>query len=301
MTERPGAERLDDVRERLASFRERLPTPITTTIDVGVATYQAWRDDRTIRLGAGLAYYGLFSLASVFSISLWMVQVLSSRADVENFLATALEDALGDAAPDAATTISNALDQVSGGSLGLVGLVSLLITGSLFFLALEDALNQIWGVPVRHGIRWTIRRRLTSFLVLFGAASAIILSVAVQAVTSLVERIIPGSLGSNALGSLMATGLGLLVLVVAVILLLLFLPSADVSRRAAIVSGVVTAGLLVVGTALIGWYLRTFGATSVTGAAASILAILFWIFYEAQILLAGAQLSKVLTLRRSDG
>ena len=130
--ERPAGERLAAARARVEAYGERVPTPIRSTVAVLMATYEAWRKDRTIRLGAGLAYYGLFSLASVFSISLWMVQVLSSRSEVENFLAEALENSLGDQAPDAANATANMLDQVAGEQLGLVGLASLLITGSLW-------------------------------------------------------------------------------------------------------------------------------------------------------------------------
>lgn len=282
---------------RAEAWADDLPGPVRAFVGTMLTTYAEWRDDRTIRLGAGLAYYGLFSLASVFTISLWMVKLFGDRADVEEYLTAAFDQALGEAAPNAAASISAAIDDSIGGQIGLVGLVSLLITGSLFFLALEDALHQIWGIPVRHGFGWTIRRRLTSLLVLLAAAATLILSLAVQAVSSIAERFFPGAFGSAAFASALASTASILVLAMAVILLFRYLPSVEVDRRAALIAGVVTSLLLIVGTNVIGWYLREFGATSVTGAAASVIAILVWIFYEAQILLAGAQLSKVLTRR----
>lgn len=294
-------ERLEQLQRRFRAWVDRLPRPVRSFVLIIRTTYEEWRDDRTIRLGAGLAYYGLFSLASVFTLSLWMVQLLGSRSDVEQYLTTALDDALGEAAPEAASAISAALHDSVGNQLGLVGLASLLITGSLFFIALEDALNQIWGVPVKHGFRWTIRRRLTSFLVLLAAAATLIASLAVQAISSIAERFFPGAFGSAAFASALASGLSTLVLAGAIVLLFAYLPSADVKRGAALVAGVATSVLLIVGTNVIGWYLRRFGATSVTGAAASIIAILIWIFYEAQILLAGAQLAKVLSRRFATG
>lgn len=299
MTDPDIKPRLETLQARYDALIRRLPRPARDFTRLMMETYAEWRDDRTIRLGAGLAYYGLFSLASVFTLTLWILQLVSNRADLQSYLESAFEEALGQTAPNAAESFASAVDGVGGAQLGLVGLVSLLITGSLFFLALEDALNQIWGVPVRHGFRWTVRRRLTSLLVLFGAAGTLILSVSVQAVTSLAERLIPGTVGSAAIVSLLATGLGWLVLAGAIILLFRYLPSADVDRRSALIGGVATSALLIVGTSIIAWYLRRFGATSVTGAASSIIAVLVWIFYEAQILLAGAQLSKVLA-RRGD-
>ena len=62
-------------------------------------------------------------------------------------------------------------------------------------------------------------------------------------------------------------------------------------------AAVATSGLLVVGTALIGWYLRTVGASSVGGVASTPIAILVWIYYEAQILLAGVHFGRVLAER----
>jgi membrane protein len=79
------------------------------------------------------------------------------------------------------------------------------------------------------------------------------------------------------------------------VLLFRFLPPARVRWRPAIICGVATGALLVVGTALISWYLRSFGASSLTGAAAAVLGVLVWIYYEAQILLAGAQMCKILS------
>lgn len=270
-------------------------------IRIVLDTYGSWRNDRTIRLGAGLAYYGLFSLASVLTLSLGIIRLLGQRSEVEGYLSERFEDAFGDIGVEAAELITEQLDGSAGAQLGLIGLGSLLVTGSLFFLALEDALNQIWGVPVRSGIRSTIRRRLVAFLVLFAAALTLVASLTVQTVTSLLESFVPNSVvGFSAVSTLVTSLLSWSLLAGAVVLLFRFLPSAEVPWRPAIVSGVASAALLVIGTALVGRYLRTFGGSSLSGAASSVLAVLVWIFFEAQILLAGAQLSKVLTTSRRD-
>ena len=279
---------------RLRSITSLGPVAVRVVVD----TYGSWRADRTIRLGAGLAYYGLFSLASVLTLSLGIVRLLGRRNDVDSYLAQRFEEIFGEIGAELSGMLAEQLSGGTGAQLGLIGLGSLLVTGSLFFLALEDALNQIWGMPVRVGIRSSIRRRLVAFLVLFGAALTLVVSLAVQTSSSLIEALLPGeALGVSALVSFVASSLSWLVLAGAVVLLFRFLPSADIPWRPAITSGVATSALLIVGTALIGAYLRRFGATSLSGAASSLLAVLFWIYYEAQILLAGAQLLKVLTER----
>ncbi len=279
------------VADRLRPTGERA----RLVLRIVMRTYDSWRKDRTIRLGAGLAYYGLFSLASVLTLSFGMLQFVTKRSDTEAWLTERFEELLGDSGVDLASMLAERLDGAVGTQLGLIGLGSLIVTGSLFFVALEDALNQIWGMPVRPGIRASIRRRLVAFVVLIATAATLIVSLTVQAVTSLLTAIVPGSAADSiAFNSLIASSLSWLLLAGAVCLLLRFLPSADVAWRAAMISGGVTSALLIVGTALIGWYLRTFAVSSVSGAASAVIAVLVWIYYEAQILLAGAQLSKVL-------
>lgn len=273
-------------------------TPPAGRRELVAATYVAWRDDRTMRLGAGLAYYGLFSLASVLAVALGLLRVIGQSEAVEAVL---VERATALAGPDAADAVASflvELDGSAGTQLGLIGLASLLVTGSVFFLALEDALNQIWHVPVAAGIRSSLRRRLTSLVVLLASAATLVIALGAQSATAFLGALLPGAVGeSTALGSLLTSVLGTAVLAAALSLLFRFLPAIDPGRRAAVSSAVPTAVVLVVGTALVGWYLRTIGAGSLGGVASVPLAVLFWIYAEAQILLVGAQLSKVLARR----
>lgn len=266
--------------------------------EVVVRTYESWRDHRTIRLGAGLSYYGLFSLSSVVAVSVALLRIIGRSDAVEEAIRERIELFVG---PDGAASVAALFEELegpSGTSIGLIGLGSLLVTGSLFFLALEDAMNQIWDVPVRSGLTSSVRRRLVSLVVLLGAALTLVSAFAVQTASSLLERFVPGSAeGLQAVAALVSNALGWGVLVVALALLFRYLPAVELSWRPVLIAAGVTSGLLVVGTALIGWYLRTIGASSVGGAASTPIAILVWIYYEAQILLAGVHLSRILAER----
>lgn len=257
-----------------------------------VATYASWRDHRTMRLGAGLAYYGLFSLSSVLAVAIGMLQIFGRSRAVEEAVAERVVELVG---PGGAETVASLFETFDGasGTIGLIGLGSLLVTGSLFFLALEDAFQQIWDVPVTPGLRSTVRRRLVSLLVLLAASVTLVTALAVQAAASLLERFVPGS-SAGAVAALISSALGWSVLAVALALLFRYLPPAAPPWRAALIAAFVTGVLLVVGTSLIGWYLRTVGASSVGGVASTPIVVLIWIYYEAQILLAGAHLAKLL-------
>ncbi|MDY7104164.1 MAG: YihY/virulence factor BrkB family protein [Actinomycetota bacterium] len=270
-------------------------------VSFAAGLYRSWRNDRTIRLGAGLAYYGLFSLASVLTLSLWIVRLVTHSADTEEVIRGRLEEVFGAIGPDVAQTVAENIEG-AGGSLGLIGVGSLLVSGSLFFMALEDALNQIWDVPVRAGVRVSVRRRLVSLAILLAASLVIVAAVMAQTIMTWLAGVLLGSSDESAPLALL-THLGSWLLLATVLTALYgFLPATTVDRRAAVISGAATAAMIVVGTAAIGWYLRTFGVASISGAASSLLAVLVWIFYEAQILLAGAQLSKALDRsRRATG
>lgn len=261
-------------------------------------TYRSWRAHRTIRLGAGLAYYGLFSLTSVLAVTLGLVGIVGRSQTVEDAIVIRVEELVG---PSGAATVASFFERLtgsSGASIGLIGLGSLLITGSLFFLALEDAIQQIWDIPVRGGITISLRRRLVSLLVLLGTALTLVVAVAVQAVANVFDRLVPGSAPLlQAVSAVLTALLGLGVLAAALALLFRFLPSAAVGWIPATIAATVTAALLVVGTIAIGWYLRTVGVASVGGVASTPIVILVWIYYEAQILLAGVHLSRVLEER----
>ena len=80
-------------------------------------------------------------------------------------------------------------------------------------------------------------------------------------------------------------------------LLFRYLPDARVPWGPVLVGAAVTAVMLAVGTVLVGAYLRRYAASSLVGVTGSVFLVLLWIYYEAQILLAGAEFTRVLSLR----
>ena len=262
-------------------------------------TYEAWRDDRTMRLGAGLAYYALFTVVPLLALTAALADRVFGVADLQAYLANLLSG-LGPLDADAASKaiIDGLTERQVQSSLGIVGLASLLFASSLVFLALVDAVNSIWAVPVRTGFRNTIRRRLISFVMVLATGGVLVAGVAVAAVTGAAERIIPGNVGLLEALSPVISGLASwAALVGAVTMLFRYIGPVRVSWPVAGISALITSAMLYLGTVVIGWYLREYGGSSVTGAFGALLGALTFVYYEAQILLVGAQLVKVLTQR----
>lgn len=266
--------------------------------NLGLETYSEWRGHRTIRLGAGLAYYGLFAIVPLLAVALAVAGLVISQADVQEYLADQLSGLLGVDADRVAQALSEVLEGTGVlTGLGLVGAASLFLTASLLVLALQDAFNTIWERPVRSGIRQSVLRRLVAFVVVAAAGAVIIVSFAVNAVTALLDRLAPDLAIVASLQELIGL-LATWVLAIGVVALLFrYLTDVRVPWVPATVGAAITAAMLAVGTVVLGVYLRRYAATSLIGATGSVFLVLLWIYYEAQILLVGAELTRVLTRR----
>lgn len=261
------------------------------------ATYAEWRGHRTIRLGAAVAYYGLFALIPVLTVSLAMAGRLVSNDDVAAYLDDRLVDIFGPDAVGFAESISTTLGS-SGtiAGLGLIGAGALVLAASLLVLSLQDALNTIWELPVRAGFRHSAFRRLGAFLVILAAGLVLVVAFAINSVTAVIDRLVPDVVLLESVSALFGAAASWALGVAVFVLLFRYLPDSRVPWRPALIGGAVTTGLVVAGTSVIGWYLRHFGAASIPGAAGAVALVLLWIYYEAQIVLVGAEFTRVLTL-----
>ncbi len=263
---------------------------------LGVQTYEQWRNHRTMRLGAGLAYYGLFAIVPLLALALAFAGLIISQEDVQTYLADQLS-ALFDVESEAvASALADLLDGTFA-SLGLIGVASLFLSASLLVMALQDAFNTIWERPVRHGIRHSVLRRLAAFVVVLGAGGVIVTSFAINAVTGLLNRIVPNVAVIASLEEVVGLVASWALASGVVALLFRYLPDSRVPWVPVLIGSVITAMVLAVGTVVVGAYVRRYAASSLVGVTGGVLLGLLWIYYEAQILLAGAELTRVLALR----
>jgi len=128
----------------LLAVGKALPSPLFAVISqtVGLVgdTYAAWRRSCTIRLGAGLAYYALFAVVPLLAITLALTEFLFSQEELQAQFAGRLENLLGGEADEIAAVLTEQLGNASTQSgLGVIGGISLLITGIALFVALQDA------------------------------------------------------------------------------------------------------------------------------------------------------------------
>jgi membrane protein len=265
-----------------------------------VLTYRGWRDHRVVRLGAGLAYYGLFALVPLVTAMVLVADLLVTFEAAVAFVAAPLADLLGEDVDVVAASISErAADLQTTGSLGIVGIVAVVVSASLLFVALQDAFNVIWDVPHRVGLQHSVRRRLLAFAVVLLASAVVIVSLAVQAVIGWLREAVPPSTLSL-VGNAQVVSRLVPVVVVAAALALLFvlLAPAGVDLRAAALGGGVTAVLLAAGVAVTGSILQRTAMASASGAASSLFVVLTGLYVGSQIVLVGGEFTRVLSERR---
>jgi membrane protein len=260
-------------------------------------TASDWLEDRVPRMGAALAYYSVFSLAPLLLIAVAVAGMVFGEQAARRELHQQLAEAVGPATAAAAEDVLGESHRSGRDVLGcVIGLAVLLFGASGFFVELQDVLNTIWKVKPRagRGVWGVVRGRLVSFLIVAGAGLLLLVSVAVSTALSGLEQAlgagVPGGGGLWRVVSL-ALSFGLETLVFMMIYKVL--PDTSVGWRDVWVGAVITALLFNVGKYLIGLYLARGAVASAFGAAGSVIVVLVWVYYSSQIVLFGAEFTRV--------
>ncbi|MHB1131804.1 MAG: YihY/virulence factor BrkB family protein [Chloroflexota bacterium] len=265
-------------------------------------TVQKWSQDKASRLAAALAYYTIFSVAPLLVIIVLIVGLVLGPEAARGQLATQLEGVVG---ADTARTLQGWVDaagqQRSGGIVATVfGLGALLLGALGLFGAMQGALDTVWASEPQSGggvvgaIRTQLFNRLQSFAVVLSIGALLLVSF----VASTVIGAIASTFGDRLPGASYVWFLVNIIVSFAVVTLLfavLFkvLPNADVKWGDVWGGAALTALLFVIGKELIGLYLSRAGVGSIYGAAGSLVVVLVWVYYAAQILLLGAEFTHV--------
>lgn len=249
------------------------------------------------RLAAALAFYAVFSLSPLLLIGISIAGLIFGEDAAQGRIVGQIEGTVGtETAELIQTMLAASRDEASGVIALVIGIITLFLGASALFGHLQDALNTIWKAqpPRGGGIRVVIKKRLVSFgLVLFVGLLlilSILLTSGLSVLNEFVAGLAPGIVYLFHVLNLLIT-LGLMTLLFAI--LFKFLPDMDISWREVWVGAAVTAILFLIGTYLIGFYLGRAGPGSVFGAAGSLVVLLLWIYYSAQIFFFGAQFTYV--------
>ncbi len=255
-----------------------------------------WDSDNIARHGAALSFYALFSMAPLLLVVIAISGMLFPPSTVETQLLAEIRAMIGsEGANTVQTVIRNA--SLPGRSIPaiIVGGLTFFLGATAAFAALQGALNAVWNVEPRAGSAiWSfVRTRILSFAMVVGAGFlllvSLVLSAGLSALSDAVGRLIPGPVAVWQAADTLLT-FGVVTLLFAGIYKVLpdvELTWADVWRGAAITAAFFTGGKF-----LIGLYLGQSAIASSYGAAGSLVVLLFWIYYNSQIVLLGAEFTQ---------
>lgn len=266
---------------------------------IGEAAHE-YMADRALRLGAGLAYYGVVTLAPMLVLLVGIAGLFVGEEARNGQLAESISKWVGQGTAQALEDAINNLDVAgSFANLTVFSLVALVFTASVLFVAWKDVLNEIWGVAYRGGVKRTLQRRVFGFAVVGGLAALLVALIVAESILAMLSGLmsdepvldtalrvassaVPILLGTLLLGAVYRYG-----------------PDVDVGWRH------IWPGTFLAIVSLMamfwgyGWYVDSFGSSSVAGVASSALLLIVLVYFVAQILMAAAEFIKV-KQRRAD-
>jgi membrane protein len=252
-----------------------------------------WSRHKDARQGAALAYYSVFSIGPVIVIAISVAGLAFGREAANGEVAASIKGMLGDTGANAVQAM---LADAGRPRQGL--LATLLGTGALVFAAigvvvqLKDALNIVWEVKETQadGIWQFLRSYVVSLAAIlalgFLLLTSMIITVAVAAFAHMIS-----AYGQEWFLHLVSTLISFSVVSVLFAMMFKWLPDAAVDWYDVWLGAIVTAALFELGKSAIGFYIGKQGLESTYGAAASIVVVLIWVYYSAQIVLLGAEIT----------
>lgn len=258
----------------------------------------AWTDDYAPSMGAALSYYTIFSLAPLLLIVISVAGLFFGTEAVRGEIFGQLRGLMGDDAAKAVeailTTVSKPTESITA---AVIGVAVLLIGATAVFGELQDALDRIWRAPVadKSNSLWRLlRTRLLSFGMILGIAFLLMVSLVLGAVMAALGKWMGGVFGSwEVLAQMVNLFVGFALTTVVFAMIYKLMPRVRVRWHDVWFGAVVTSLLFTVGKLLIGLYIGRSGIASAFGAAGSLVVILVWVYYSAQIFLIGAEFTWV--------
>jgi membrane protein len=268
------------------------------------ATMSDWYEDRAQRIGAALAYYTIFALAPGLVIVMALAGLMLGPG-AESQIIGQIRELIGEQGATAIeATIRSARNETLGATGTALALIPLVFGLWGVFGELQDGLNTIWGVTPKPGrrIRDILRERFWSFAMVVGIGFVLLVSLVLSAWLAAVGTYV-GSLLPAPPAGLEALNFVISFVVITGSFALIFklLPDVKIAWRDVWLGAAVTSLFFTVGKFLIGLYLGKSAVASAYGAAGSLVIIVVWVYYSAQILLFGAEFTKVWTKRRGSG
>jgi membrane protein len=251
--------------------------------------------------GAALAYYSMFALGPLMLISISIAGLVFGAEAVRGQVSGQLASLVGEQGAKGIESLLAGVGQPREGLLAsLLGVVTMLIAAVTVVVQLKEALNLVWGAEARPA------SGILGFVGKYAVSLAGVLAIGFLLLVSLLVTTLLSAMG-NALSAyfhetllqLVSLAVSLLVSTLLFALMFKYLPDIEVGWRDVLPGAFITAVLFELGKFLIGFYIGKQGLESTYGAAASLVVVLIWVYYSAQLVLFGAEITRAYTEHRA--
>ncbi len=260
-------------------------------------TFKEFGDDKVPRLGAALSYYTIFSMAPLLLIVIGVAGLVFGHQAAQGQVFDQLKTVMGPAtAATVQEMVKNAGKPKSGSIATIIGVITLILGASGVFGQLKDALNTIWDVKPKKpaGIMGLIKDRFLSASMVFGIGFLLLVSLVVDAMLAAVGKYGAKHLpGGEAIWHIVSLVVSFVVVTALFAMIFRLLPDLKIEWRDVWLGAAFTSFLFVLGKFALGLYLAKSAVGSSFGAAGSLVVLLVWVYYSAQIVLFGAEFTQV--------
>lgn len=264
-------------------------------------TANAFMDDKVTRLGAALAFYTTIAVAPLMVLAIAVAGFFFDQDDARKTVIGEIEHLAGSPASSAISAIQSPTATATG-AIATVLAVGTMLFGALgVFQHMQDALNSIWRVkvPIERGWRVFLRRRIFSLATVIATGFLLMVSLVASALLSYL-----GAQAAHRFGlpvmmfQVLNNLLSLLVVTFLFAMIFKLLPDTPIRWRHVWLGALATGVLFTIGKSVLGFYLGRASVTSAYGAAGSLVALLLWCYYAAQIVFLGAEFTRVTAMSR---
>jgi membrane protein len=299
-----GANRFLSTEEIAITRPGMKPLTLSTLLSMGRRAGAAWMADGAPSMGAAIAYYTLFSLAPLLLIVVSVAGLVFGAEAARGEIFGQLQSLLGSGGALAVQALLESVNWPAGSLLGTLSGVSLMLIGATsVFAELQNTLDRIWRAPARplNSLWALLRARLLSFGLILCFGFLLMVSLLMGAALSALHKWWSPMFGGWDLLIVVidqALNFGLMTAMFAMIYKIM--PRVRVTWVDVWTGALVTAVLFSIGRGLIGLYIGTSAVASGFGAAGSVVLLLVWVYYSAQIFLLGAEFTWVYAHERGS-
>lgn len=259
-------------------------------------TFKEFGEDKAPRLGAALAYYTIFSIGPLLLIAVSMAGIFFGQEAAQGRISAELSKVMGPQMAEATEKMVQAAAKPKSGMLAtIVGVLTLMLGASGVFGQLKDALNTIWNVEKKPaaGVMGFIRERFLSMAMVLGIGFLLLVTLVVDAGIAAVGDRVSQFVGGEAVMQVIQLVISFVVVTVLFAAIFRILPDLKIAWRDVWFGAIFTSLLFVVGKFGLGLYLGKAAVGSAYGAAGSLVILLVWVYWSAQILFLGAEFTQV--------